>query len=352
MRKETGTNQGSAMKRAFFLLTAVAASLGVQVCPLLANAAESDPFSAVINDPLHGKWSIFTGRLDPDVGIYFERATQQRAGVADFRNLVQTQRQVQFDPKATVPDKHLPYGTYNYAYSEKGVLTLSQPDGDLPLYVKYKEEESYPLGEDEAFVRPNLVVLYDPQARRAFKLVRLGTEIGSIDLSRDSRFEEPPDGTGTEPDRSNGDTVFVPFQDRLAGQNWRFADGRSTFDGKVEFALNSPTSRQGPLLEVRVDNRAVLNAGDRRIELQFRQYDPSHRAFRALGAGRTSGVLVVEDAVQGLLGPNTLLTRWKIDGRTLTAVLRASESSPVEAVPAVRFEDATPFRPDALFAPQ
>jgi hypothetical protein len=286
-------------------------------------------------DPLEGRWLISEGREVKDEGYYFDASVSGACGNAHFRGY--PQRKVNFDPERLPGSKAAPWGVFGYKFDPNGVLTLSRAEGpDIRCFLKFKSEQTVSIGNEAPHPRPFVCVFYDPERRHAFKMFRMGEEIGALAIAGESL---------------KGETIFVPFMDVLTG-SWVMLPGRPTGSGQLEFRLDAAAAPGAMRLTVRADNSAELKAGEAAARFRLRQFDPSHWAIVSpLDAPCATGTIALEKAAGLVVGPNILITRWRLGARTMTAVLQAegSRGAP-DVLPALRFEGAESFNIETLRA--
>lgn len=302
---------------------------------LLAAAVEAgeEPTKGPGADVLEGKWLIFEGREVKDEGYYFDVTMATACGNAQFRDY--PQRRVNFEPTRPPGSKSIPWGLYGYKFDPNGILTLMRPDGpDIRCFLKFKSERLRSLAQEPPTLRPYICVFYDPEGRRAFKLFRMGEEIGSL---------------ATAPELAMGGTVFVPYEDRLTGSWLLLASQPKGTAAPLEFRLDVPAVAMR--MAVHADNSAELRAGERAARFRLRQTDPSHWAIVPLAdIPCATGTIALERDAGRIIGPNVLVTRWRIGPRTLTAVFQAEGSRLTPDVPMIRFDGADFLDLEALLA--
>jgi len=319
------------MRNGRFAIAVFAGCFGVLV---IALSGGEEPTAGPGADPLEGRWSVFEGREVKGEGYYFNAPVMAKCGNATFLDF--PQRQVNFEPDHAPGSRLVPWGVYNYKFDPSGVLTLSHAGGpDIRCFLKAKCEQMRSVGHEPPSRRPFVCVFYDPEGRRAFQLFRLSEGIGSF---------------ATAPDSVMGGPVFVPFEDVLTG-SWVFLAGQPTSRRELEFRLDGPAPPTAMRLTVLADNSAELKAGDTTVHFRLRQTDPAHWAIMSLpDVPCATGTIALEQAAGRVIGPNFLLTRWRIGGRAMTTVLQAEGSRRAPNVPTVRFEGAEPLNIEVLRA--
>jgi hypothetical protein len=268
--------------------------------------------------PLHGDWQIREGALGRE-GFYFGETHDAPAGRADFNALLN--RASFLPPTSKGGSRFVPWGRFGYAFDPKqDILTLTTTSGERITYqLKYKEERRL----DPTLSKLSVAVFYDPAHQRAFKLA-------SNELFKTT-------------------AVFVPLEDLMTG-SWILLPGLERRKGLLEFNLVQPPPAGATRVVISTDNMVEIK-GDRPIpNFRLRQEDPNHWTILPLQSNAALGTLATERSLAGVLGPNLHLTKWKIGGQEMVAVLRSETKKPTAAVPAIEARAEQSFHLDALAA--
>ena len=276
------------------------------------------------NDPLSGKWLIIEGEVK-EQGFVFDATITGSCGRADFRQYV---GKVKFEPNSPPGARTVPWGEFAYRFDQKDVLALSPATGpEIRCFLKYKDDSMRSVGPGTEVPMPYVFVFYEPEGRRAFKMISVHA----------GRLACP--------------LVYVPYEDILTG-SWEVLASHPAANGQLDVPLSTSATAVAAHLAVHANNSAELTSGSTTRAFQLRQFDPTHWAIVAPpNVPGTTGTITLEQTTRRLLGPAFLPIRWQVGQKNMAAVLRSQGTQARSSVPALQFPNAEPLNFDALKLP-